>query len=190
MTDPVALSVSQITQQVRSTLQSSFRNVWVAGEITDLARPRSGHLYLALKDEHAQLQAVIWRSVAERLTIPLADGLQVCCQGDLDVYPSRGIYQLVIRRLEALGEGALQRALRQLRIRLAAEGLFDPVHKRRLPAFPRRVAVVTSPTAAALHDFLEVARRRWAGPELLVIPTPVQGEGSVERIVDGDSHRA
>jgi exodeoxyribonuclease VII large subunit len=116
-------TVTQLNQCLRQTLQERFPSVWVAGEIADLARPHSGHVYLSLKDDEGQLRAVIWRGVAGRLPFDLKDGMQVICEGQIDVYPPRGTYQLVIRQLEPRGVGALQLALVQLRERLAAEGL-------------------------------------------------------------------
>jgi exodeoxyribonuclease VII large subunit len=150
-------AVSELTARIKDTLETAFPSMWVAGEISDLARPQSGHVYLTLKDEAAQIRCVMWRSAASRLKFELQDGQQVLCQGGIDVYPPRGSYQLVIRQVELQGLGALQMALRQLQERLAAEGLFDPAHKKPLPTFPRRVAVVTSPTGAAIRDFLEAA---------------------------------
>jgi exodeoxyribonuclease VII large subunit len=177
--------VSQLNAQVKEYLQSRFGAVWVTGEITDLSRPQSGHVYLTLKDENAQVRAVIWRATAARLRFPLEDGMEVICQGEMDVYTVRGTYQLVIRRLEPRGVGALQRALERLRATLAAEGLFQAEHKKPLPAFPRRIAVVTSPTGAALRDFLEVVRQRWRGVHVLVIPARVQGAEAAAEIVAG-----
>jgi len=180
--DDTVLSLSQLTARIQETLADRFQAVWVVGEVTDLARPQSGHLYLTLKDADAQLRAVVWRSVASRLRFAVEDGMQVICCGDIDVYPLRGSYQLVVRKIEPRGLGALQQALRQLQRKLAAEGLFDPQHKRPLPRFPRRLAVVTSPTGAAVRDFLEVVRQRWQGVEVLVIPTRVQGAGAAVEI--------
>ncbi len=177
--------MSQLSLQIKESLQASFSSVWVAGELSNVARPQSGHIYLTLKDEDAQLRGVMWRSAASRLKFDLQDGQEVACRGDIDVYPPRGTYQLIIRRIEPLGVGALQLALRQLQERLTTEGLFDSVHKKPLPQFPRRVAFVTSPTGAAVRDFLEVLRRRWRGIQVLVIPARVQGEGAAEDIVRG-----
>ena len=179
------LSVSQLTARVKETLESAFPSVWVSGEISNLARPQSGHVYLTLKDERAQLRAVMWRRAASRLRFALQDGLQVVCEGEIDVYAPRGSYQLVVRRVEPLGAGALQLALRRLHEKLAAEGLFDSQRKRELPPFPRRVAFVTSPTGAAIRDFLEVVRRRWRLTEIVVIPARVQGAGAAAEIVAG-----
>lgn len=176
------LSVAQLTSRLKQVLETAFPSVWVMGEISDLARPRSGHVYLTLKDEQSQIRAVMWRGTASRLTFDLADGQQVLCRGDIDVYLPRGSYQLVIRQIEPRGVGSLQQRLRDLQKKLAAEGLFDPQHKKPLPAFPRRVAVVTSPTGAAIRDFLEVVRHRWQGVDILIVPTRVQGEGAAAEI--------
>ncbi len=178
-------TVSQLTSQIKSTLEGRFPSVWVTGELSNVSRPQSGHVYLTMKDASAQIRAVIWRSVASKLPFDFSDGLEVVCRGEIDVYPPRGAYQLIIRRMEPLGEGALQLALRQLQKRLSAEGLFDPRHKRPLPRFPRRIAIVTSPSGAAIRDFLEVLRRRWRGVRVLVIPARVQGEGAAGDLVRG-----
>lgn len=179
------LNVTQITQRIKDILEGSFPDVWVAGEIADYTQSHAGHIYFSLKDSKSTIRAVIWASTAARLRFRLQDGLQVICRGEVNVYPPRGTYQLVIRSLQPQGEGALQLALRQLHRRLAAEGLFDAARKRPLPRFPRRIAVVTSPTGAAIRDFLEVARRRWPALEVLVIPARVQGEGAAEEIALG-----
>lgn len=176
------LSVGELTRRVKGLLESEFAEVLVTGEIADFARPRSGHCYLTLKDAQAQLPAVIWRSTAARLRFDLHDGLEVLCRGSLTVYPPHGRYQLVIQEILPKGIGALELALRQLHARLAAEGLFDPERKRPLPRFVRRIAVVTSPSGAALRDFLEVLRRRWRGADVLVLPVRVQGEGAAEEV--------
>jgi exodeoxyribonuclease VII large subunit len=180
-----ALTVSELTDRIKETLESAFPSIWVSGEISNLSRPHSGHIYLTLKDEAAQIRGVIWRGAAAGLRFDLQDGLEVICRGDIDVYPPRGSYQLVIRQIEPKGVGALQLAFRQLHARLAAEGLFDAQHKKPLPRFPRRIAFVTSPTGAAIRDFLEVVRRRWRGIHVLVIPARVQGEGAAADIVAG-----
>lgn len=176
------LSVAELTGLIKETLETQFPWVWVVGEISDLARPRSGHVYLTLKDEQSQIRAVMWRTIASRLKFELADGQQVVCRGDIDVYLPRGSYQLVIRQIEPRGEGLLQQRLRQLQAKLAAEGLFEPELKQPLPRFPRRVAVITSPTGAAIRDFLEVVRHRWQGVDVLIVPTRVQGAGAAGEI--------
>ena len=182
---PRALTVTQLTARIKGSLEDAFPSVWVSGEVSNLSRPGSGHVYFSLKDENAQLRCVMWRSTAARLTFDLHDGMEVVCRGGVEVYPPRGSYQLVARSMEPLGLGALQLALRQLQMKLAAEGLFAAEHKQSLPRFARRIGFVTSPTGAAIRDFLEVIRRRWRGLEVLVIPARVQGEGAAAEIVRG-----
>jgi len=176
------LSVAALTAQIKGLLETTFPNVWVGGEISDLSRPRSGHVYFTLKDETSQIRAVMWRSTAERLTFDLSDGLEIICSGNVEVYGPRGSYQLIVRKAEPQGLGALQLAFRRLHAKLAAEGLFDARHKKQLPKFPRRVAVVTSPTGAAIRDLWEVMRRRWPDIHVTLIPTRVQGEGAAHEI--------
>lgn len=179
------VSVSQLTQQIKQSLEEQFPAIWVCGEVSDMARPRSGHVYFTLKDEHAQLRSVIWRGTAQRLRFEMHDGLELICQGNVEVYAPRGSYQLIVRHVEPRGLGALELALRQLRAKLEAEGLFAPELKKPLPAFPRRIAFVTSPTGAAIRDFLEVLRRRWSDVQVLIIPARVQGEGAASEIASG-----
>jgi exodeoxyribonuclease VII large subunit len=179
---PPVLSVGELTDQLKDVLETTFPSVWVAGEISNLARPQSGHCYLTLKDDTAQLRAVIWRSTAARLRFELEDGLEVVCHGTIELYGPRGTYQLVIQQIHPKGMGALELALRKLREKLAAEGLFAAERKRPLPRFPRRIAVVTSPTGAAIRDFLEVLRRRWSGTYVLVVPVRVQGDGAAAEV--------
>lgn len=176
------LSVWELTARVKDMLECEFAGVAVGGEISNYSQPSSGHSYFTLKDDRAQIRAVLWRSTAARLRFDLHDGLEVVCVGDLEVYAPRGTYQLVVRDLLPRGLGGLELALRQLRDRLAAGGLFDPLRKRPLPRLPRRIAVVTSPTSAALHDFLEALARRWPGADVLVAPTRVQGPGAALEI--------
>ncbi len=184
-TNQQTLTVSQLTAQIKGLLENQFTSVWVSGEISNFTRPQSGHCYFTLKDDQSQIRAVMWRAAAARLKFNLADGLDVICRGHLDVYAPRGSYQLVVDELQPKGVGSLELALRKLREKLAAEGLFDASRKRTLPTFPKRVAFVTSPTGAAIHDFLQVLGRRWRGVDVLVIPARVQGEGSVQEIVAG-----
>jgi exodeoxyribonuclease VII large subunit len=177
-----ALSVSQFTAMVKDLLEGAFPAVCVVGEISNFSRPSSGHCYFTLKDEGAQLRAVVWRNAAQRLRFDLQDGLEVICHGALDLYAPRGSYQLVIDQVQPKGMGALELALRKLREKLAAEGLFDPGRKRPLPKFPRRIGLVTSPTGAAVRDFLQVLKRRWLGTDVLIAPVRVQGDGAAEEI--------
>lgn len=175
-------SVSQLQALVRDHLEAEFDNIWVEGEISRPSFPRSGHCYLTLKDEDATLTAVLWRSTLQRLRFQPEEGLAVRARGQLTVYPPTGRYQMIVRALEPLGAGPLQVRFEQLRRRLAADGLFDPERKQPLPAYPKRVALVTSPTGAAVRDLIHVAHRRWPALELVVIPVRVQGEGSAEEI--------
>jgi exodeoxyribonuclease VII large subunit len=176
------LSVWELTSQIKDLLEAGFPEVWVAGEVSNFARPQSGHCYLTLKDDRAQLRAVMWRGVAVRLRFDLHDGLEVICRGHLDVYAQRGSYQLVIADIVPRGMGALELALRQLREKLGREGLFAAERKRPLPPLVRRIAVVTSPTGAAIRDFLQVLTRRWRGANVLIVPVRVQGEGAAAEI--------
>ncbi|WP_228714684.1 exodeoxyribonuclease VII large subunit [Posidoniimonas corsicana] len=180
--DHPAMSVAELTAQIKGLVEESFPSVWVTGEVSNFARPASGHCYFTLKDQHAQIRAVVWKGSAARLKFDLTDGLEIVCHGRLDLYAPRGSYQLVIDQAQPQGVGSLELALRQLKEKLTAEGLFDADRKRPLPSFPRRVGFVTSPTGAAIRDFLEVARRRWSGTQVLVIPTRVQGDGAAEEI--------
>lgn len=180
-----AVTVSELTADIKAVLEGTFPSIWVSGEISDLSRPRSGHLYFTLKDDFAQIRGIIWRSTAARLKHELKEGDQVLCLGDLEVYGARGTYQLVIRQLQPQGLGALQLAFQQLQAKLHAEGLFAAERKRTLPRFPRRIALVTSPSGAAVRDFLEAAANRWRGVEIIVIPVLVQGQGAANSIVAG-----
>jgi exodeoxyribonuclease VII large subunit len=175
-------TVSEVTQAVKSLLEEGFASVWVEGEISNVARPSSGHVYLCLKDASCQLRAVIYRGVALRLKFDPRDGQDVIVRGRLSVYAVRGDYQLVIEELHPKGIGALELALRQLKEKLFRLGYFDPRRKKPLPRLPRRVALVTSPTGAAVRDMLEILGRRWPATEVLVCPVRVQGDGAATEI--------
>ena len=179
--DEVA-SVSELTARIQAALEGDFADVAVRGEISNLSRPRSGHVYLSLKDDGAQIRAVVWKSAAQKLPFELSDGLSVQARGDLSVYAPRGDYQLTIRKLNPEGLGALELAFRQRFAKLQAEGLFDPERKRPLPRYPRRIVVISSPTGAAIRDFLQVTGRRWAAAEILIAPSRVQGAGAAEEV--------
>jgi exodeoxyribonuclease VII large subunit len=178
------LTVSQLTRAIKDALEGRFGGLWVEGEVSNLRVHSSGHVYFTLKDDEAQVRAVLFRSRVRRLRFEPADGLHVLAFANLDVYAARGEYQLVCELLEPRGVGALQLAFEQLKTRLAAEGLFDPARKRALPALARRVGLVTSPTGAAVRDFLRIATRRFAGLHVLVCPVRVQGETAVGEIVE------
>jgi exodeoxyribonuclease VII large subunit len=179
------LSIEDLNQWIAAAIEANIPKVWVAGEITDLSQPRSGHIYMGLKDANAQIRAVLWRSSAERLKFKLEDGQAVLAYGRVDLYSPRGSYQLVIERIEPQGVGALQLAFQQLYQRLAKEGLFDTDRKKPLTKFPRRIGFVTSPSGAAIQDFLEVLRRRWRGTDVIIIPAKVQGVGAAQEIAAG-----
>jgi exodeoxyribonuclease VII large subunit len=175
-------TVSELTAQIKLILEEGFGEVALRAEVSNVSRPRSGHVYLVLKDESAQVRAVLWKSDAQRLVFDLTDGLAVRAWGRLTVYMPRGEYQVVIRRIEPEGIGALELAFRQMVAKLAAEGLFDPARKRPLPRYPRRIVVVTSPTGAAVHDLLQVIGRRWRASEILIAPSRVQGAGAAAEV--------
>ena len=177
-----APSVSAVTALVKERIESRFADVWVCGEISNLTRAGSGHVYLSLKDESALLRAVIWRGAMSQLAIDPADGLQVVCHGRIEVYPPRGTYQLTIDRLHAVGTGTLEAQVRRLHAALEAEGLFATQRKRPIPAFPRRIALVTSASGAAIADFLETFLGRWRATEIIVVPSRVQGAGAAEEL--------
>ncbi len=176
------LSVTELTQQIKARLESEFVEIWVEGELSNLRLPSSGHAYFTLKDATSQLRAVMFRSANRLLKFSPKDGMQVVCRGRISVYEARGEYQVVVEVLEPKGLGALQLAFEQLKERLAAEGLFDPARKRPLPALPRCIGIVTSPTGAAIRDMLNVLRRRFANVHIIINPVPVQGEGAAAAI--------
>lgn len=176
------LSVSAATRMVREVLEVSLSPMWVAGEVSNLRSPTSGHVYLTLKDRAAQLRAVVWRDLAQRLPFRLEEGLEVLCFGRITVYEPRGEYQMTIEALEPKGRGALQVALEQLVRRLEAEGLFDPRRKRPLPRFPATIGIVTSPSGAAIKDILEVIERRFPKIRVILRPVRVQGDGAAAEV--------
>lgn len=178
------LTVSQFTIQIKTLLEGAFPDVWVEGEISNLSIPQSGHAYFTLKDEHAQVRAVLFRSSQRHLKFTLQHGMQALCRGRVSVYEPRGEYQLILDYIEPKGVGALQLAFEQLKARLEKEGLFDPDHKRPLPVLPRRIGIVTSPTGAAIRDMLRVIKRRHPKMHILVYPVPVQGVEAAPAIVE------
>jgi exodeoxyribonuclease VII large subunit len=176
------LSVGEVNASARCVLEDGFPNIWVAGEVSNFTRATSGHLYFTLKEADAELKAVMWRGMAMRLRFDPAAGLHVLARGNLTVYQPKGTFQFVVAELHPQGEGALDLALRQLREKLFARGWFDPKRKRPLPKYPRRVAIVTSPTGAAVRDMLEMLCRRWPSIEIVVVPVRVQGVGAAAEI--------
>ncbi|HTN44344.1 MAG TPA: exodeoxyribonuclease VII large subunit [Nitrospiria bacterium] len=176
------LSVSALTRLIKQQLENRFVDVWVEGETSNLRMPGSGHLYFTLKDESAQLRAVLFRSSGRSVKFIPKEGQQVLCHGRMTVYEPRGEYQIVVDSIEPRGIGALQAAFEQLKERLQKEGLFDPSRKKPLPALPRRIGIVTSPTGAAIRDMLKVLNGPRARLEIVIDPVPVQGEGAAEAI--------
>jgi len=178
-------TVTTLTRHLRQLLESdaSLQAVWVQGEISNLARPASGHIYFTLKDSNSSLKCVMWRSDAARLRLALQDGLAVDVHGSISLYEAGGQYQLYADTLRPLGEGALYQEFLRLKATLEAEGLFDAVRKRPIPEFPRRIGIVTSPTGAALRDMLNTLRRRLPLAEVVLAATPVQGNEAPAGIV-------
>ena len=180
-------TVSRLNLEARQALESTFPPIWVEGELSNLARPRSGHLYFSLKDEHCQVRCAMFRMHNRHLDFDLNNGTQVLAQVRVGLYPERGEFQLIVQYLEEAGTGALRRAFDALKHRLAGEGLFDQQRKREVPALAQRVGIVTSPTGAAVQDVLTVLKRRSPGVKAIVYPVPVQGPsaaGQIARMLD------
>ncbi|HUX20529.1 MAG TPA: exodeoxyribonuclease VII large subunit [Spirochaetia bacterium] len=175
-------TVSQITDLIKQTLEANFYDVTIEGEISNFRPSSTGHFYFTLKDEQAVISAVMFRNRSFSLGFTPADGQKVSAHGNLSVYGKRGTYQIIVERMEKSGEGDILALLEERKRRLAAEGLFDAGRKRPLPLLPTRVAVVTSPTGAALRDILNVTARRNAGINIVILPCPVQGEEAASKI--------
>lgn len=177
--DPVSqtFTVSKLTFHIRKLLEEDevLQDVWVQGEISNLSRPASGHVYFTLKDANASLRCVMWKTSAARLNLSLRDGLEVEAHGKIGIYEPQGQYQLYADTIRPVGEGALFQEFLRLKSMLEAEGLFDPERKRPIPEFPKRIGIVTSATGAALRDMLNTLRRRLPLVEVLLAPSPVQG---------------
>ena len=183
--DPFArniYTVSRLNLDARAILEEAFSMVWIEGEISNLARPRSGHIYFTLKDEHCQVRCAMFRMHNRALSFAPEDGMHVLAHAKVSLYPERGEFQLIVQYMEEAGAGALRRAFDALKNRLGAEGLFDAEHKRPLPILPRRVGVITSPTGAAVRDVLSVLGRRFPAVPVMIYPVPVQGTGAAEAI--------
>ncbi len=176
------LAVGELTRRVRGLLEGAFPEVWVEGELSNYTAHGSGHWYFTLKDADASLSCAMFRGLNRRVRFRPEHGMAVLCHGRISVYPPRGNYQLIVDRMEPQGQGALQLAFEQLRSKLEAEGLFAPERKRRLPALPVRIGIVTSPTGAALRDMLRVLGERYEPLEILLAPARVQGEGAAGEV--------
>jgi len=175
-------TVSEINALARDLLESTFFDLWVEGEVSNLRSPGSGHLYFTLKDTSSQIAAVLFRAQASQLKFTLEDGLKILTRGRISLYEARGTYQMICQWMEPAGVGSLQLAFEQLKRRLQAEGLFDPARKRPIPALPQRIGVVTSPTGAALKDFLHVLGRRYANLQITIHPVRVQGSEAAPEV--------
>ncbi len=178
-------TVFQLTNGIQNLLGTVFSEICVTGEILDLKRSGAGHSYFLLKDERAQISAVLWNRQRRQNDFELKDGLEVVCEGKLEVYPPRGSYQLIVTSIEPKGQGILEKQFLALKRRLEEEGLFDRERKKPIPRSVTGVGVVTSPAGAAIRDFLQVLRRRWLGVNVCVFPSPVQGDGAAEKLVEG-----
>ena len=178
-----AITVSQLNRQVKILLEQGLARLWVEGEISNIARPASGHIYFSLKDESAQIRAAFFRQRQRGPTIRLKDGDQVLVYGTVSLYEARGDYQLIVEQVEPAGEGALKRQFEVLKKKLAAEGLFDEVHKQALPVLPTRVGVITSPSGAAIRDIISVLGRRFPSVPVVVYPAAVQGEAAAPELI-------
>jgi exodeoxyribonuclease VII large subunit len=178
------LTVSEITRKIRASLEYDFSNISIVGEISNIRKPSSGHVYLTLKDKNAQLQAVVFRNTANKIKFELKDGMEIISFGSITVYEPRGQYQIIIDQIEPKGIGALQLAFQQLKEKLEKEGLFDISRKKPIPFIPQKIGIVTSPTGAAIKDILNIIERRFANVEILLYPVKVQGDGAAEEIAE------
>lgn len=181
--DELVYSVSQLNREARALLERAFPAVWVSGEISNLARPASGHVYFTLKDALAQVRCAMFRSAGRGVQFRPENGQQVLVRARLSLYDVRGEYQLIVEHMESAGDGVLLRRFEELKKRLAADGLFDPKFKQPLPLLPRRIGIVTSPTGAAIRDILKVLRRRFPAIPVVIYPVQVQGEQAKTDIV-------
>ena len=175
-------TVSRLNREARVLLEGSLPALWIEGEISNLARPASGHMYFCLKDAQAQIRCALFRGHARLLATAPRDGMHVLLRARVSLYEGRGEFQLIVDHLEEAGEGALRRAFEALKARLAKEGLFDNARKRALPRLAQRIGLITSPTGAVVHDVLTTLARRFPAIPVVLYPVPVQGEGAAERI--------
>jgi exodeoxyribonuclease VII large subunit len=186
------LTVSQLNDNIKYVLEETFGFVWVEGEVSNLRRPQSGHIYFTLKDDKSQIRAVYFRQYGSpkkrSADFELEEGSSVLCRARLSVYPPRGDYQLIIESVEPRGVGALQKAFEQLKAKLTAEGLFDKQYKKELPFIPKRIGVITSPTGSVIRDILNITKRRYPAANILIAPVKVQGSDSAAEIIQALSN--
>ena len=176
-------TVSEITSEIKVLLEESFPFIWISGEISNLSTPVSGHFYFTLKDENAQIRAVMFRGQNKKLNFILEDGLSIVGLGRINLYEPRGNYQIIFEYIEPKGIGALQLAFEKLKIRLSEEGLFDDKYKSPLPFLPNKICIITSPTGAVIHDIIDIIHRRFYNIPIEIIPVKVQGDSAVQEIV-------
>ena len=176
-------TVSELTFKVKNLLEESYPFVWINGEISNFRVPASGHYYFTLKDEAAQINAVMFRNQNRTLIFDPEDGMNITGLGRISVYEPRGTYQIIFEYLEPKGTGAIQLAFEQLKTRLFEEGLFDEAHKTPLPFLPKKISIITSPTGAVVHDILKIINRRFSNLQIEIIPVKVQGDGAEHEIV-------
>ncbi len=183
-TDPKVFSVSELNLQARVTIEKQFNLVWVEGELSNFARPRSGHWYFTLKDDNAQVRCAMFANRNRLAQLQPADGQKVLIKGRVSIYEGRGDFQIIVDQIEHAGEGLLRQAYEQLKIKLSSEGLFSAESKKPLPSYPRHIAIVSSPTGAAVKDILAVWGRRYPALEVTLVPTSVQGENAATEIIE------
>ena len=177
-----AMTVAELNRQVKRLLEVSYAQIWVTGELSGFSRPSSGHWYFNLKDQRAQIRCAMFRGFNQRLKYQPKEGDQVIVRGKVSLYEGRGDFQLIVEDIEPAGLGALQAAFEALKLKLSQEGLFDPKHKKPIPRFINRLAVITSPTGAVIHDVIHVCAKRFPALPILLVPVKVQGEGAAEEI--------
>lgn len=189
--DKTVLSVTDVTRQIKLSLETKFPRVWIQGEISNFKQHTSGHLYFTLKDEGAQISVVMWRSRAASLLMVPEDGMKAIVRGSITVYPPRGNYQIDCDQIQPVGVGELQLAFERLKKKLSGEGLFDAAHKKPIPEYPETIGIITSETGAALQDIRSVLSRRFPSLEVILVNVRVQGAGAAEEIAEaiGDMNR-
>ena len=180
--DRIVWSVSELTHAIKNHLESQFPLLSVEGEVSNCRASGAGHVYFTLKDEEAVISAVLFRAQISRVSVKPAEGMRLIISGRIAVHPPQGVYQIVVEKLQETGKGLLLEEFERRKTALAAQGLFDQARKKKLPPYPRRIAVVTSPTGAAIRDILQVLGRRSAAPRVVILPTAVQGADAAKRI--------
>ena len=183
--DPIsaAITVSQLNRRVKNLVEQGMTRLWIEGEISNLSRPASGHIYLTLKDDTAQVSAAWFRQRQRGPAVSFKNGDRVLAYGRVSIYEARGNYQLIIEQLEPAGEGVLKRRFDALKLKLANEGLFDEDRKRVLPALPNRIGIITSPSGAAVRDILSILKRRFPAIPVIIYPAAVQGDAAPGELI-------